>query len=83
MTDFQLASQKIVSDEAIQAYDEVTDPAVIEGVRPLAESQLTAMLLRAGCDMDTLAAADAATVWLYERHPRGALSGSFGRFVAA
>ena len=62
MTDFQLASQKIVSAKAIQAYDEVTDPAVIEGVRPLAESQLTAMLLRAGCDMDTLDAADAATV---------------------
>ena len=62
MPDFELASQKIVSGEAIRAFDEVTDPEVIAGVKPLAEMQLRALLLRAGIDMDRLDAADAATV---------------------
>ena len=60
--DFELASQQIVSVEAIQAYDEVTDLLAIEGVRPLAQAQLTAQLRRAGIDFDALDAADAAKV---------------------
>ena len=60
--DFQLAAQRIVSEAEIMGFDEVTDSAVIEGVRPLAQAQLSAALRRAGCDMDTLDAAEAATV---------------------
>lgn len=60
--DFSLASQRIVSAEAIAAFDEITDEKVLAGVLPLAEAQLSALLLRAGIDMDTLDAADAATV---------------------
>ena len=40
----------------------VTDADVIENVLPLAEAQLTAMLLRAGVDLDQLDASDARTV---------------------
>ena len=60
--DFQLASQKIVSAEAIAAYEEVTDEKMLAGVLPLAQAQLTALLFRAGVDLDGLDAIQSATV---------------------